>query len=55
MEKIIIKGREKLFGNIKINGMKNSALPIIFATLLVNGESIIGNVGRAEACSRRNM
>ncbi len=46
MKKIFIKGKEKLFGNISINGMKNSALPVIFATLLVNGETVIENIPR---------
>ena len=44
MDKIFIQGREKLYGSINISGMKNSALPILFATLLAKGESIIENV-----------
>ena len=44
MDKIFVQGREKLYGSIKISGMKNSALPILFATLLVKGESIIDNI-----------
>ena len=44
MDKIFVQGREKLYGSIKISGMKNSALPILFATLLVKGESIIENI-----------
>ena len=44
MEKIIVQGKEKLYGSVKIGGMKNSALPVIFATLLVKGESIIENI-----------
>ena len=44
MEKIIIQGKEKLYGSVKISGMKNSALPIIFATLLIKGESVIENI-----------
>ena len=44
MEKIIISGKEKLCGDVNIGGMKNSALPIIFACLLVKDECIIENV-----------
>ena len=44
MDKIFVQGREKLYGSIKISGMKNSALPILFATLLIKGESIIENI-----------
>ena len=44
MEKIFVQGREKLYGSVEISGMKNSALPIIFASVLVKGESIIENV-----------
>ena len=46
MENILIDGGNKLYGNIKISGMKNSALPILYATILVSGESIIHNVPR---------
>ena len=44
MEKIIIKGGNKLFGDVYINGMKNAALPIIFATILTADKCIIENV-----------
>lgn len=46
MEKIIIEGKERLFGEISIGGMKNSALPILFSCLLIEGECIIENVPR---------
>jgi len=44
MEKIFVQGKEKLYGSVEISGMKNSALPIIFASVLVKGDSIIENV-----------
>ncbi|MBO5715460.1 MAG: UDP-N-acetylglucosamine 1-carboxyvinyltransferase [Clostridia bacterium] len=44
MEKIIINGGNKLFGDVYINGMKNAALPIIFATILTGNKCIIENV-----------
>ena len=44
MEKIIIKGGNKLYGDVYINGMKNAALPIIFATILTADKCIIENV-----------
>ena len=44
MEKIIINGGNKLFGDVYINGMKNAALPIIFATILTSNKCIIENV-----------
>ena len=46
MEKIVIEGGNRLSGEIEISGMKNSALPIIFATILVKDECIIDNVPR---------
>lgn len=46
MEKIVIHGKEQLKGSVKVSGMKNSALPIIFACLLINGDCIIDNVPR---------
>ncbi|MBQ9744710.1 MAG: UDP-N-acetylglucosamine 1-carboxyvinyltransferase [Clostridia bacterium] len=44
MEKIFVQGGEKLYGTVKISGMKNSALPIIFSTILVKGESVLENI-----------
>ncbi len=44
MERLVINGGNKLNGQVKICGMKNSALPIIFATILVKEECVIGNI-----------
>ena len=44
LDKIIIKGGNRLFGNIDISGMKNAALPIIFATILTKSKCIIENL-----------
>ncbi len=44
MEKIIINGGNKLYGDVYINGMKNAALPIIFATILTGDKCVIENV-----------
>ena len=44
MEKIIINGGRELHGDVYINGMKNAALPIIFATILTSDKCIIENV-----------
>ena len=44
MEKIIINGGKRLFGDVYINGMKNAALPIIFATILTADKCVIENV-----------
>ncbi len=46
MEKIVVKGGNKLFGDVCINGMKNAALPIIFATILTADKCVIENVPR---------
>ena len=46
MGKIFVNGGHKLDGEITISGMKNSALPIIFACLLVKDECIIENIPR---------
>lgn len=43
MEKYIIEGGKRLEGIIKISGSKNAALPIIAATILNGGISIIEN------------
>ncbi len=44
MERLSITGGYKLNGEVSIGGMKNSALPIIFATILVKDECIIENI-----------
>ncbi len=44
MEKIIINGGHELYGDVNISGMKNAALPIIFATILTADKCTIENV-----------
>ncbi|AKL98043.1 UDP-N-acetylglucosamine 1-carboxyvinyltransferase [Endomicrobium proavitum] len=44
MDKIIITGGKKLKGSVKVSGSKNSALPILFATLLTDDPVTISNV-----------
>ncbi len=46
MNKIIVEGGRKLNGELTIQGAKNSVLPILVATLLVNGISVIHNCPR---------
>ena len=41
MKKILIEGGNRLFGEVHISGAKNSVLPLIAATLLTDGVSII--------------
>ena len=43
MNKFIVTGGNKLRGEITVQGAKNSVLPILVATLLVNGKSVIHN------------
>lgn len=43
MERIIINGGNKLFGEVDVQGSKNSSLPILAATVLVKGVSVIHN------------
>ncbi|MBO5293692.1 MAG: UDP-N-acetylglucosamine 1-carboxyvinyltransferase [Clostridia bacterium] len=42
--KIIIQGGRPLFGDISISGMKNAALPIIFASILVGDVCTLENI-----------
>ena len=44
MEKLIIRGSNRLYGDIKISGMKNSALPVIFGTIVANDVCTIKNL-----------
>ncbi|WP_027107957.1 UDP-N-acetylglucosamine 1-carboxyvinyltransferase [Lacticigenium naphthae] len=41
MEKIIVRGGKKLVGNVKAEGAKNAALPILAATILASKGSIV--------------
>ena len=44
MDKIVVQGSDSLDGEVKISGAKNSALPILISSLLVDGTLILGNV-----------
>lgn len=44
MDKLIIHGGKPLYGEIDINGMKNSALPILFGTIAAGGLCEISNL-----------
>jgi len=43
MSKILINGGKKLNGAVRLQGAKNSVLPILAATVLIRGESVIHN------------
>lgn len=44
MDKLIIEGGIPLEGEVRISGAKNAALPILMASLLVDGPVVISNV-----------
>jgi UDP-N-acetylglucosamine 1-carboxyvinyltransferase len=44
MDRIIIRGGRKLNGEVKVSGAKNSALKLLFSTILAEGEHIFHNV-----------
>ena len=44
MEKIVVRGGKPLFGNVEVSGMKNAALPILYACVLVKSKCVIENV-----------
>ena len=44
MDKILVHGGHKLSGSVNISGSKNSALPILAATLLTRGRCVIRRV-----------
>jgi UDP-N-acetylglucosamine 1-carboxyvinyltransferase len=43
VSKLLVTGRKKLDGEVEVQGAKNSALPIIAATILTKGENVIYN------------
>lgn len=44
MDKMVVKGGGKLSGQVSASGAKNAALPLIFSTLLAEGEHVFENV-----------
>lgn len=46
METIHVHGGVSLQGNVRIQGSKNAALPILAATILTEGKSLLGNCPR---------
>lgn len=43
MEKLLVNGKKKLSGEIKVQGSKNSTLPIIAAAVMCDGEIVLHN------------
>lgn len=43
MSKLLVTGRQKLSGEVTVQGAKNSALPILAASILTKGENVIFN------------
>lgn len=41
MDRIVINGGKRLNGRVAISGMKNAALPIVFASIVTGSECII--------------
>ncbi|MBR1384546.1 MAG: UDP-N-acetylglucosamine 1-carboxyvinyltransferase [Ruminococcus sp.] len=46
MQRLVIEGEKKLCGELKVQGAKNSALPLLAACILVEGEAILHNCPR---------
>ncbi|MFB3885630.1 MAG: UDP-N-acetylglucosamine 1-carboxyvinyltransferase [Thermodesulfobacteriota bacterium] len=46
MDKIVIRGGERLIGEVEVGGSKNATLPIFAASLLAEGENLFHNVPR---------
>lgn len=44
MDRLVIKGGNRLEGEVRVEGSKNAALPIMAATILCTGESVIRGV-----------
>lgn len=44
MDKFVVNGQNKLSGTVQISGAKNAVLPIMTATLLTSGKSVLHNV-----------
>jgi UDP-N-acetylglucosamine 1-carboxyvinyltransferase len=54
VDKLQIVGGARLEGDVRISGAKNAALPILAATLLVDGEVTVGNVPHLQDVTTTN-
>jgi UDP-N-acetylglucosamine 1-carboxyvinyltransferase len=50
MDRLIVTGGRRLHGAVRVNGAKNSALKLMAAALLADGESMLENVPRIADC-----
>lgn len=48
MDKFVIKGGQRLGGTVQTSGAKNSVLPLMFSTLLADGEHVFHNVPKLQ-------
>lgn len=56
MDKMVIKGGNQLNGTVRVSGAKNSALKLMFASLLADGKHVFHNVPElADVESARNL
>ncbi len=46
MERLLVEGGERLSGELRVHGAKNSSLPILAASLLSGGETVLKNCPR---------
>ena len=46
MERLLVEGGERLRGEVRVHGAKNSSLPILAASLLSGGETVLKNCPR---------
>ena len=44
MDKIVIRGGERLIGEVEVSGSKNATLPIFVSSLLSEGDNLFQNV-----------
>ena len=54
MEKLVIEGGVPLSGSIRVSGSKNAALPILFASILLDDAVTYHNVPRLRDISTTN-
>src|SRR5687768_9073165 len=55
MDKIVLEGGRKLSGEIHTSGAKNSALPLLFSTLLCDGKHVFKNVPMLQDISSTSL
>lgn len=53
-EAVLVRGGNRLCGELTVQGAKNSTLPLLAAALLCEGETVLHNCPALSVCTRQS-